>query len=798
MKNFEKRVKSGVREYQANIEEGKAESLSKEGVKEKNIPGIGWLHAGGSIGEYLKSIGKDIEEEMVIEQKEMKDLSEALSEDEKLLLAEKAKNMKKIGEDYRSVILEMKWLDKIEQNLLENAWEIRKKGYNSKTIREALQKLQERRESAEERLESNMQSNPEAWYVHHLLTLRGYKRALLNGELVKTPYVKKKFNQVCENIRAAQPVFIHGHLGSGKSQLAFQAATETYREINREMEESENIMEGFKETSHTVTDEKTIAGILQSHDIDARVIPKDILEKKVFEGVSAQIFTTEENNFGGVTVHGKYHLYLSKEKSGGTSEDIKDFKEISHTVTDEKTIADILQSYNIDTEDIPKSILGKQVVEGKSVQIFSTEENDFRGLVVDKGSFEENAHPFYRISGDENVTRSDFFGRYVLKGSKQDETLVKKIKDAAEKQFDEWAKMQDKETLQEKGAKQWDLILAEVHNKLDTGNTTEFEYGPVYKAMEEGKVLVIDEVNAIPHETLICLNDILASVRMAPGKNTVVLHHNGGKKVVAKPGFNIVCTGNLNTQTNSSYVGRKSLDPAFLNRFTKMGYDYVPQSTEGGLDEVSMEDELFHILLAMVMDRRGNIDIPKGSIEKIWELAKATRTLQESFSGKRGDLKYDGVEKNLEKNVPSIRSLVKVFDAWERDGYRHTLDYHLKKSFVNEIDDETTDKDFIEQHLRLQAGFFTEEEKFINERSKQDGGAISEDDLDSAYKEVDRDNFEFIYKEQVAEYAFGEAPEHTYADAEVSENAEEEKEMTRIEETISSIAIELQEVGCTV
>lgn len=620
MKKFEKRVKASVREHQSHQEEQTVKRQSKEYIEPKNLASIDWLNAGGSVGEYLENIGKNTEEKMLEE--ELEDMSEALSGDENLLLDEKAKNMKKIGKDYRSVVLEMKWLDKIEQDLLENGWSIQRKGYASREIGEALQKLNERRERAMEKLESNMQSNPEAWYVHHLLTLRGYKRLLLDGKLVRTPYVKERFDKVRENIRTAQPVFISGHLGSGKSQLAFQVAEETYQEINPE----------------------------------------------------------------------------SKEE-----------------------------------------------------------------------------HPFYRISGDENVTRSDFFGRYVLKGSKKDETLVEEIREKAEKQFDEWAEKQDEKTLQRKGTQQWDLILAEVHNNLDTGNTTEFEYGPVYKAMEEGKVLVIDEANAIPHETLICLNDILASVRMTSGKNTVVLQHNGGKKVVAKPGFNIILTGNLNTQTNSSYVGRQPLDPAFLSRFTRMEYDYVPQSTEGGLDEASMEDELFHILLAKVMDRRGNIYLSKGSMEKIWELAKTVRILQESFSGKR-KLEYDGIEKNLEKNVPSIRSLVKVFEAWGRDEYRHTLDYHLKESFVDEIDDETTDRDFIEQYLKNFGGFFEE----------------------GYDKLIDRDDFEFIYKEQVAEYAFGEAPEHTYTDTEVPEHAVEEKEVMRIQETISSIAIELQEIGCTV
>ena len=111
----------------------------------------------------------------------------------------------------------------------------------------------------------------------------------------------------------------------------------------------------------------------------------------------------------------------------------------------------------------------------------------------------------------------------------------------------------------------------------ETGSTvSEFFLGPVYRAMEEGRPVIIDEVNAIPHEVLISLNHILTR---QPG-DAVNVQQDSGKMVTVKEGFGILMTGNLN-QGQEKYVDRQEMDPAFLSRLYKIEYDYLPQKTEG-------------------------------------------------------------------------------------------------------------------------------------------------------------------------------------------------------------------------
>ncbi len=69
--------------------------------------------------------------------------------------------------------------------------------------------------------------------------------------------------------------------------------------------------------------------------------------------------------------------------TGKRLEDMKIFEEIIHTVHDEGTVADVLQSHGFDAGAIPQNILEKQVFEGHDVQIFTTKEGDFAGIAVD-------------------------------------------------------------------------------------------------------------------------------------------------------------------------------------------------------------------------------------------------------------------------------------------------------------------------------------------------------------------------------------------------------------------------------
>jgi len=92
-------------------------------------------------------------------------------------------------------------------------------------------------------------------------------------------------------------------------------------------------------------------------------------------------------------------------------------------------------------------------------------------------------------------------------------------------------------------------------------DNTVFAKGPVIKAMEQGAVLLLDEIDRASTK-IMCLQGIL--------EGDPVLINKTGEVVIPKPGFTIIATGN--TKGRGSEDGRYSaagiIDDAFLERFT--------------------------------------------------------------------------------------------------------------------------------------------------------------------------------------------------------------------------------------
>lgn len=89
-----------------------------------------------------------------------------------------------------------------------------------------------------------------------------------------------------------------------------------------------------------------------------------------------------------------------------------------------------------------------------------------------------------------------------------------------------------------------------------------WEDGPLVKAMREGCVLLIDEVNLAEDAVLERLNSVLE-----PGR-TLLLAEKGGpvpEKIVAAEGFRVVATMNPGGDH-----GKRELSPALSNRFTQV------------------------------------------------------------------------------------------------------------------------------------------------------------------------------------------------------------------------------------
>ncbi len=291
-----------------------------------------------------------------------------------------------------------------------------------------------------------------------------------------------------------------------------------------------------------------------------------------------------------------------------------------------------------------------------------------------------------------------------------------------------------------------------------SGSTiSDFFTGPIYKAMEEGRVVIIDEVNAIPHEVLISLNHILTR----KVGDTINIQQDSGREIVIKEGFGIMMTGNLN-QGQEKYIDRQDMDPAFLSRLHKVEYDYLPQSMNIPLSEAGAIDESFHLRIAELIDKNGNLEIPKDSIEKIWKLAQAARLLQNVFAGKEVDGAYyfkeaggRAVEYLLKENVLSIRALENIISQWKAEGYEKELDYYIWNNFIKE-GTVASDRAYLYQIMKDQFGFF-QSDGWNQKPDYGNEGMINSFEIQAPKNKAEKR--EFFGPREVVEFAFGKAPE---------------------------------------
>jgi hypothetical protein len=136
--------------------------------------------------------------------------------------------------------------------------------------------------------------------------------------------------------------------------------------------------------------------------------------------------------------------------------------------------------------------------------------------------------------------------------------------------------------------------------RLLNGETV-FQKGPVIKAMEEGAILLIDEIDRGTNK-IMCLQGVL--------EGKPILIKKTGEVITPKHGFNVIATAN--TKGKGSEDGRFSaatmLDEAFLERFTitiEQKYPNIAIETKilnKHMDKFGAEDSDFVNLLVLWAD----------------------------------------------------------------------------------------------------------------------------------------------------------------------------------------------------
>lgn len=188
-----------------------------------------------------------------------------------------------------------------------------------------------------------------------------------------------------------------------------------------------------------------------------------------------------------------------------------------------------------------------------------------------------------------------------------------------------------------------------------------FVPGPLLRAMTEGRILILDEVNAMPSEFLKRLNRVL---QLRPGDRYAVQEH-AGETVDIAPGFAIIATAN--EQSGHRYRGIDRLSAELVNRFGANAYRVHYPDT--GNDRAEMPRENLLLAAAAVCDAEGGLPdaLPLAQLEAV---ARAAFISQQVFSGRADDgfERYVSTEREvdgrpgLEESVLAPRTLVAILE----------------------------------------------------------------------------------------------------------------------------------------
>lgn len=221
---------------------------------------------------------------------------------------------------------------------------------------------------------------------------------------------------------------------------------------------------------------------------------------------------------------------------------------------------------------------------------------------------------------------------------------------------------------------------------LEAGQTV-FNYSEFVKAQKEGRPVILDEINLMPHEFAGIIHDFLQK-RVGDAWTHPV---TGEEIPIRAP---IMATANLKSER---YKQRYELDVATLRRFVggagarEIHYlDIGKKDKEGNL----VAPETLKILSAVLSNRHGEIqwsekDAPQ-KVEELKRFVQACRKIQEDFTLSV----REGAEESLSRGdrlafkelVITLKDQIEIMKAWKASGFREPLDSVVLKEFFHKAE----------------------------------------------------------------------------------------------------------------
>ncbi len=227
----------------------------------------------------------------------------------------------------------------------------------------------------------------------------------------------------------------------------------------------------------------------------------------------------------------------------------------------------------------------------------------------------------------------------------------------------------------------------------DGASESTFVPGPVVRAMDEGRPLILDEINAMPPEFLKRLNKI---VQLKPGDSFMV-QEDSGYTVTVKPGFVILATAN---EKSKRYKGVEDLSVEFQNRFGANVVRIHYPDNEVIYGQPPVENAI--IARAALTDRSGAL-VGGISADELERFVRACHVTQQVFTGNHGNgfRDYTSSERiadgkpGLDETVLAPRTMVALLEKVRYSNGKVTLDEALER-FVSGIKGDNDRKQVIE------------------------------------------------------------------------------------------------------
>ncbi len=418
---------------------------------------------------------------------------------------------------------------------------------------------------------------------------------------------------------------------------------------------------------------------------------------------------------------------------------------------------------------------------------------------------QEQAEPIV-YSGHKTSEPSEFLVSRVIgvAETKDPEEYASEVRARVDRARQEYQAHLSRHGITEPGAmERWEedekpLLIFALKERYKSPVETSERLGKLLAAMYQGRPLIIDEMNAIPHHTLILMNDLLTK-KTGDWVDVPYLK----KPFQVKDGFSVIATGNYKPEDGVMYKGRQDMDAAFLSRFALVGYDYLPQRKDAAAMPEGLpieeerarmaENELFQMLVTRLFpkgEKDLHIEAPEGFFNQIQRLAVVARIFQDIFSGRQVvSQAADGIKipitmmgegsKNaeadprhiLKENVLSLRHLIPIIHEWQREGYKFPLDYYIFKTYVTRSDARPVEKFNIYRLIKIQGDFFNGAE-WPSATNMDDLDAVLHFNIDGlTYKQshagvedpqagIRQQTKTFTVKE-IVEALFGRVPERT-------------------------------------